>query len=70
MLSMKGLSVQLCCIDLLLHVLCFGLLSNSVCRESAIPGSILGETEKLRKEWEKCNFLGLSQLDYTVIVCV
>jgi hypothetical protein len=67
---MQGLRVQLCCIHLLPHVWCFGLHSNSVCRESVIPGSVSGETEKLRKEWEKGNFLGLSQLDYSLIVCV
>jgi hypothetical protein len=64
------LSVQPCCIHLLLQVWCFGLLSNSFCRESTILSSAGGETEKLGKEQERCKFLGLNQLDYTLNVFV
>jgi hypothetical protein len=66
---MQGLSVQLCCIHLLLHVWCFGLLSNSVCKESVILG-LFQEKQKTKKRMGKGNFLGLNQLDYTITVCV
>jgi hypothetical protein len=46
------------------------LLSNSFCRESTILSSAGGETEKLGEEQERCKFLGLNQLDYTLNVFV
>jgi hypothetical protein len=46
------------------------LLSNSFCRESTILSSAGGETEKLGEEQERCKFLGLNQLDYTLYVFV
>jgi hypothetical protein len=67
---MYGLSVQPCSIHLLLQVWCFGLLSNSFCRESTILSSAGGETEKLGEEQERCKFLGLNQLDYSLNVFV
>jgi hypothetical protein len=50
------LSVQPCCIHLLLQVWCFGLLSNSFCRESTILSSAGGETEKLGEEQKDVSF--------------
>jgi hypothetical protein len=38
--------------------------------KSVIWGSIWGETEKLGRGWERGNFLGLTQLDYTLIMFV
>jgi hypothetical protein len=46
---MQGLSVQLCCIHLLLHVWYFGLLSNSFLEKV----SFWALFEEKRKSWEK-----------------
>jgi hypothetical protein len=50
--------------------LVLGLLSNSFCRESTILSSAGRETVKLGEEQERCKFLGLNQLDYTLNVFV
>jgi hypothetical protein len=49
-LSMQGLVVWICYIQLLLCIWHSGFLSNLVCRESVIQGSVWGETEKLEKD--------------------